>query len=71
MTGLLAADGIRVCHLKQEILQRVDPANHHKQYTTTYRLTDPIPYQSSYCGEKLHVDQNEKLVLFGVTRLCS
>ena len=69
MTGLLAADGIRVCRLRVgNSLQQVDPARHHKHYTT-YRLTDPILYQSSYCGEKLHVDQNEKLVLFGVTHI--
>ena len=72
MTGLLAADGIRVCQLRVgNSLQRVDPVSHHKCYTTTYRLTNPIPYQSSYCGEKLHVDQNEKLVLFGVTHVCA
>ena len=47
-------------------LQQVNPASHHKRYTTAYRLTNRIPYQSSYCGEKLHVHQNEKLVLFGV-----
>ena len=49
MTGLLAADGIRVCQLRVgNSLQRADPASHHKRYTTTYRLTNPIPYQSSY-----------------------
>ena len=72
MTGLLAADGIRVCQLRVgDSLQRIDPASHHRRYTTTYRLTNPIPYQSSYCGEKLHVDQNEKLVMFGVTHVCA
>ena len=48
-----------------------DPDNHHKRYALTYRLINPIPYNSTYCGEKLHIDQNEKLVLFGVTHVCA
>lgn len=55
MTGLLAADGIQVCQLRVgNSLKRIDPASHHRRYTTTYQLIIPIPYQSSYCGEKLH-----------------
>ena len=69
MTGLLAAEGIRVCQLRVgRSLQRIDPDSHHERYTSTYRLTNPVPYQSSYCGEKLHVDQN---VMFGVTHVCA
>ena len=26
---------------------------------------------SRYFGEKVHIDQNEKLVLFGVTHICA
>ena len=72
MTDLLPAEGIRVCQLKVgHSLQRIDPDNHRKRYELTYRLTNPIPYHSTYCGEKLHIDQNEKLVLFGVTHVCA
>ena len=28
---------------------------------------NPIPYCADYFGHKLHIDQNEKLVTFGVT----
>ena len=28
---------------------------------------NPIPYTSEYCGKKLHLNQNEKLAMFGVT----
>ena len=39
--------------------------------TRAERLTNPIPYSSKYFGHKVHIDQNEKLVLFGVTHVCA
>ena len=32
---------------------------------------NPVPYHAGYFGYKLHVDQNEKLVMFGVTHICA
>ena len=32
-------------------------------------LLNPMPYRADYFGEKLHVDQNEKLAMFGVTHV--
>ena len=32
---------------------------------------NPIPYQADYFGHKLHVDQNEKLVIYGVVHVCA
>ena len=32
-------------------------------------MTNPVSYRSQYFGEKLHIDQNEKLVMFRVTRV--
>ena len=29
-----------------------------------------VPYQTDYFGHKVHVDQNEKLVMYGVTHIC-
>ena len=31
---------------------------------------NPIPYQADYFGHKLHIDQNEKCVMYGVTHIC-
>jgi len=45
-------------------------ANQAKQ-TRTARQINPTPYHASYFGHKLHVDQNEKLVMFGVTHICA
>ena len=36
-----------------------------------FRLLNPIPYYAQYYGHKLHVDQNEKLVRYGVTHVAA
>jgi len=33
------------------------------------RNFNPIPYYAQYFGHKLHLDQNEKLAMFGVTHV--
>lgn len=33
------------------------------------RNLNPIPYHAEYMGHKLHMDQNEKLGMFGVTHV--
>ena len=72
MQGFLVGEGIRVCQLRVgRSLRRVDPTNYHRRQTTTYRLLNPVSYRSQYFGEKLHIDQNEKLVMFGVTHICA
>ena len=72
MTGLLSSEGIRVCQLRVgKSLQRVNPGHHRQRQTRTHRLTNPISYSSEYFGEKVHIDQNEKLVMFGVTHVCA
>ena len=47
----------------------VDPAYHIHRATMTYFRTNPTPYYASYFGHKVHVDQNEKLVMYGVTHV--
>lgn len=72
MSGVLATQGIRVGPQRVgESLSRVDPVHHQKRVTRTERQTNPIPYQSKYFGHKVHIDQNEKLVLFGLTHVCA
>ena len=71
MTGLLASEGIRVCQLRVgRSLQRVNPGHHQHRLTRTHRLTNPISYRSEYVGEKLLMDQNEKLVMYRITHIC-
>ena len=72
MTGLLAADGFKVSEKRVgSSLQNVFPGYHSQRLTRTQNLLNPVPYCARYFGEKLHVDQNEKLTLFGVTHVCA
>ena len=68
MTGLLSSEGIHVSEQRVgESLQRVNPTYNHARWTNTAQHVNPVPYRA---GHKLHVDQNEKLVMFGVTHIC-
>jgi hypothetical protein len=52
-------------------LRRVRPGYHRIRQFGAHRQLNPIPYYSRYFGEKLHIDQNEKLVMFGLTHICA
>ena len=70
MTGLLASQGIRVSQQRVgESLQRVNPGYQQARRTSTARKLNPIPYHADYFGHKLHIDQNEKLVMFSMVSL--
>lgn len=70
MTGLLASQGLRVSQARVgESLRRTNPHYHQKRSTSTARLLNPVPYTADYFSHKIHVDQNEKLAMFGVTHI--
>jgi hypothetical protein len=72
MTGLLAAHGIKVGQRRVgESLQRVNPGYHAARRSCTARQLNPVPYHADYFGHKIHIDQNEKLVMFGMTHICA
>jgi len=72
MTGLLAAQGMRVSQLRVgESLGRTNPCYLQARRTATARQMYPIPYHADYFGHKLHIDQNEKIVMYGVTHVCA
>ena len=72
MTGYLSAQGVR-CGEKRvgKSLKRVAPIYHARRESNTHRQTNPIPYSADYFGQKVHIDQNEKLVMFGITHVCA
>ncbi len=72
MTGLLTSQGI-VCVESRvgRSLERVSSSYHERRRTRTERQTNPLPYRANYFGEKLHIDQNEKLIMFGMTHVCA
>ena len=50
-------------------LATVAPNYHQRRRTTTARLRNPIPYRADYFGHKLHINQNEKLIMYGVVHM--
>ena len=48
-------------------MQTVAPSQYESRRWMTIDKTNPIPYEARYFGHKLHCDQNEKLVMYGVT----
>ena len=70
-TGLLSSQGIRVAQSRVgHALRIVHPGYHRGRQSLTERQINPCPYIANYYGEKLHIDQNEKLVALGVTHIC-
>ena len=52
-------------------MSQVEPENHQARRTNTAKLLNPVPYKAKYFGHKLHMDQNEKLIMYGVTHICA
>jgi Na+-translocating ferredoxin:NAD+ oxidoreductase RnfG subunit len=52
-------------------LQRVAPVYHRMRQQNTASHTNPIPYSAGYPGHRLHIDQNEKLIVYGVTHVAA
>ncbi|XP_062523388.1 uncharacterized protein LOC134198068 isoform X2 [Corticium candelabrum] len=50
-------------------LGQVAPGYHRRRQALTHGRVNPIPYYAQYCGHKMHIDQNEKLVMYGVTHV--
>lgn len=68
--GLLDSKGVFVSDKRiARSLERVDPVAYEGRRHNTLDMTNPIPYYASGFGHKLHLDQNEKLVMFGLTHV--
>ena len=69
-TGALLSKSIHVCEEKVgQSLKRLDPASHQRREETAGRCLNPKCYSADYFGHKVHIDQNEKLVMYGVTHV--
>jgi len=72
MAGLLASKGLKVGERRVgEPLSRVNPAYNYLRRTVTARQLNPVHYKADYFGHKMHVNQNKKLVMYGVTHACA
>lgn len=58
-------------HRINNALKEVAPTHHAMRTNGTAAKVNPIPYRADYFGHKLHLDQNEKLALYGVTHVCA
>ncbi|XP_078101223.1 uncharacterized protein LOC144513903 [Sander vitreus] len=69
MTGYLAAKGVFAAeNLVGQILRGIERPSHEAR-CRGLRNFNPVPYHAAYMGHKLYLDQNEKFVMFGVTRV--
>ncbi|XP_076118325.1 uncharacterized protein LOC143099128, partial [Alosa pseudoharengus] len=68
-TGYLASRGVHAAERRVGKVLRDIHRPYHEQRCQGARNLNPVPYQGCYMGHKLHMDQNEKLVMFGVTHV--
>ncbi|XP_034005379.1 uncharacterized protein LOC117497578 isoform X1 [Trematomus bernacchii] len=69
MTGYLASKGIRASEGRVGRVLRETNQPYHADRYRRLRNLNPVPYSAEYMGHKLHIDQNEKLVMYGVTHV--
>ena len=72
LTGYLKASGVEVgeCVVRRYLPQAY-PQFAQERRMGVERQTNSHPYNAEYPGHKLHMDQNEKLVEYGVTLVCA
>ena len=72
MTGKLVSDGLKISQQRVGLaLRKVNPNYHHKQTSGALQLISLVSYSADYFGHKLHIDQNKKIVMYGVTNIFS
>ena len=72
MHGYLKSKGVHTSVQKvASALREVAPTHHDARARGTATFLNPIPYTALYAGHKVHIDQNEKLVMFGVTHVAA
>ncbi|KAM3597130.1 uncharacterized protein V6R79_000240 [Siganus canaliculatus] len=67
MCGYLKSKGVHAAeHRVGAALHAVQPEAHDSRCNGLRNL-NPVPYNAAYFGQKIHIDQNEKMVMYGVT----
>ncbi|XP_051976211.1 uncharacterized protein LOC127638638 [Xyrauchen texanus] len=69
MTGYLATKGVFAAENRVGRILRGIERPYHEARDRGLRNFNPVPYHAAYMGHKLHLDQNEKLAMFGVTHV--
>ena len=72
VAGYLKASGMNIGErVVRRFLPQANPQFANERRQGIERQTNPHPYYAEYAGHKLHLDQNEKLVDYGVTVVCA
>lgn len=70
--GLLRSQGIHVSQSRiGAALRNTFPLQHSVRRHTLGRALNPIPYRADFYGQKIHFDQNEKLVMYGIVHVAA
>ena len=70
--GLLRSQGIHVSQSRiGAALRNAFPLQHSVRRQTLGRALNPIPYRADFYGQKIHFDQNEKLVMYGIVHVAA
>ena len=70
MPGSLRSMGVSIWERKvRDALKKICPSTQAERCMQTGRLFNPKVYKADYFGHKLHVDHNEKLVMYDVTHV--
>ncbi|KAK2855301.1 hypothetical protein Q7C36_007170 [Tachysurus vachellii] len=67
--GYLDMKGVHAAETRIGTVLRTMHQSYHEARRQGARNLNPIPYQAGYMGHKIHMDQNEKLAMFGVTHV--
>lgn len=68
MKGFLLSKGFRISESKvASALRTVAPDDYEERRHDSLDRSNPVPYHACHFGHKIHLDHNEKLVMFGVT----
>ena len=70
--GFLRSKGINAGAVRiGKCLSIISPAYLAARRSNAERNINPVPYKADYFGHKLHLDQNEKLSMYGLTHVCA
>ena len=70
MKGYPQSKGFKVSESRvAKSLQCVAPEQYESRRQNTLDRVNPVGYVALYFGHKLHIDQNEKLKMYGVTHV--